>query len=182
MKTSTWYNLYKFFYIFVLLLALLICSKVEEKFNSGRGTSWNRAMDEVRTERLMAKHGKDTLLVIIRDWPASEKYKNKLELVASLEYLVWMIRLMEDNNIINKSEQWFIIIAHFWTEIIVFKLFPVDKPLHSNNFGKRQRWRIQVLFYYGWSCPSNITSSCSGAEFYACCKVACWKVSFTYLY
>ena len=61
---------------------------MEEKFNSGRGTSWNRAMDEVRTERLMAKHGKDTLLVIIRDWPASEKYKNKLELVASLEYLV----------------------------------------------------------------------------------------------
>ena len=45
-------------------------------------------MDEVRIQRLLAKHGKDTLLVIIRDWPASEKYNDKPELVASLEYLV----------------------------------------------------------------------------------------------
>ena len=47
-------------------------------------------MDKVRIERLMSKHGKDTLLVIIRDWPAKTKYKDKPELVASLEYLVWM--------------------------------------------------------------------------------------------
>ncbi len=45
-------------------------------------------MDEVRTERLIAKYGKDSLLVIIRDWPVSEKYKDKPDLVASLEYLV----------------------------------------------------------------------------------------------
>ena len=45
-------------------------------------------MDEVRTERLMKNHGKDALLVIIRDWPVREKYKGKPELVASLEYLV----------------------------------------------------------------------------------------------
>ena len=45
-------------------------------------------MDEVRTDRLIAKHGKDTILVMIRDWPASKKYKEKTELVASLEYLV----------------------------------------------------------------------------------------------
>lgn len=45
-------------------------------------------MDEVRIDRLMERHGKDTLLVIIRDWPASEKYKDKPELVTSLEYLV----------------------------------------------------------------------------------------------
>lgn len=67
-------------------------SKVENKFNSRQGISWNRAMDEVRTERLMAAHGKDTLCVIIKHWPASEKYRGKLELVASLEYLVCMIR------------------------------------------------------------------------------------------
>ena len=48
-------------------------------------------MDEVRTERLMARHGKDTLCVLIRDWPVSEKYKNEPELVACLEYLVGMM-------------------------------------------------------------------------------------------
>ena len=45
-------------------------------------------MDEVRIDRLITKHGRDTILVIIRDWPASKKYKEKPELVASLEYLV----------------------------------------------------------------------------------------------
>ncbi|XP_015780961.1 PREDICTED: uncharacterized protein LOC107358902 [Acropora digitifera] len=62
--------------------------KVQEKFNSCTGISWNRAMDEVRTDRLITKHGRDTILVIIRDWPASKKYKEKPELVASLEYLI----------------------------------------------------------------------------------------------
>ena len=61
--------------------------KVQEKFNT-KEVSWNRAMDEVRTDRLLAKHDRDALLVIIRDWPNSEKYKGKPELVASLEYLV----------------------------------------------------------------------------------------------
>ena len=45
-------------------------------------------MDEVRTDRLIAVHGRNTLLVIIRDWPISEKYRDKPELIASLEYLV----------------------------------------------------------------------------------------------
>ena len=66
-------------------------SKVEGKFNPRIGTSWNRAMDEARIERLLARHNEDTLLVIIRDWPASEKYKDKPELVVSLEYLVCVI-------------------------------------------------------------------------------------------
>ena len=48
-------------------------------------------MDEVRIERLMTKHGRDTLCVIIRDWPATEKCKDKPELVASLDYLVRFI-------------------------------------------------------------------------------------------
>ncbi|KAJ7321436.1 hypothetical protein OS493_035010 [Desmophyllum pertusum] len=61
--------------------------KVQDKFSANE-ISWNRAMDEVRTDRLMAKYGTDSLLVIIRDWPVSEKYKDKPELVASLEYLI----------------------------------------------------------------------------------------------
>jgi len=48
-------------------------------------------MDEVRTDRLMTKYGKDSLLVIIRDWPVSGKYKDKPEMVASLEYLVSLL-------------------------------------------------------------------------------------------
>lgn len=51
-------------------------------------------MDEVRIERLLTKHGKDALLVIIRDWPVSGKYKGQPELVASLEYLVCMISVV----------------------------------------------------------------------------------------
>ena len=66
--------------------------KVQEKFSSN-DISWNRAMDEVRTDRLMAKYGKDSLLVIIRDWTVSEKYKDKPELVASLEYLVCVVNM-----------------------------------------------------------------------------------------
>lgn len=69
-------------------MCIIVYSKVQEKFNSCTGISWNRAMDEVRTDRLITKHGRDTILVIIRDWPASKKYKEKPELVASLEYLV----------------------------------------------------------------------------------------------
>lgn len=52
-------------------------------------------MDEIRTDRLLAKHGKDTILVLIRDWPNSEKYKGKPELVVSLEYLVSMLRHLD---------------------------------------------------------------------------------------
>lgn len=69
-------------------MCIIVYSKVQEKFNSRTDISWNRAMDEVRTDRLIAQHGRDTMLVIIRKWPASKKYKKKPELVASLEYLV----------------------------------------------------------------------------------------------
>jgi len=50
--------------------------------------SWNRAMDEVRADRLIEKHGKNSLLVIIHEWPQKKKYKDKPELIPSLEYLV----------------------------------------------------------------------------------------------
>lgn len=49
---------------------------------------WNRAMDEVRADRLIGKHGKNALLVIIQEWPQKNKYKDKPELIPSLEYLV----------------------------------------------------------------------------------------------
>ena len=45
-------------------------------------------MDEVRVDRLIDKHGKNALLVIIREWPQKKKYKDKPELIPSLEYLV----------------------------------------------------------------------------------------------
>lgn len=45
-------------------------------------------MDEVRADRLIEKHGKNALLVIIHDWPQKRKYKEKPELIPSLEYLV----------------------------------------------------------------------------------------------
>ena len=51
-------------------------------------------MDEVRTDRLIALHGISTLLVIIRDWPISEKYRDKPELIASLEYLVCIDKVL----------------------------------------------------------------------------------------
>ena len=50
--------------------------------------SWNRAMDEVRADRLTEKHGKNSLLVIIYEWPQKKKYKDKPELIPSLEHLV----------------------------------------------------------------------------------------------
>ena len=50
--------------------------------------SWNRAMDEVRADQLIEKHGKNSLLVIIHEWPRKKQYKDKPELVPSLEYLV----------------------------------------------------------------------------------------------
>lgn len=51
--------------------------------------SWNRAMDEVRVDRLIKKYDKNALLVIIHDWPQKKKYRDKPELIPSLEYLVW---------------------------------------------------------------------------------------------
>lgn len=62
-------------------------------------------MDEVRIERLMTKHGRDTLCVIIRDWPTTEKYKDKPELVASLEYLVCFFKGLIVNESRSKLEE-----------------------------------------------------------------------------
>lgn len=66
---------------------LLLNFQVQKKVKAA-DMSWNRAMDEVRADRLTEKHGKNVLLVIIHQWPQTKKYKDKPELIPSLEYLV----------------------------------------------------------------------------------------------
>lgn len=51
-------------------------------------------MDEVRADCLMEKYGKNVLLVIIHEWPQRRKYKEKPEVLPSLEYLVTVISLL----------------------------------------------------------------------------------------
>lgn len=65
-------------------------------------------MDEVRAKRLFEMHGKSCLLIIIRDWPLSDKYRDQPYLVASLEYLV---------NILNFIQ--IFIIKHIQLQIMV---------------------------------------------------------------
>ena len=55
-------------------------------------------MDEVRIERLFKDHGRNCLLVLIRDWPESGRYKSKPNLVASLEYLVNILIIQSTNE------------------------------------------------------------------------------------
>ncbi|XP_028417809.1 uncharacterized protein LOC114542467 [Dendronephthya gigantea] len=71
--------------------------EVEKKVK--KGISWNKAMDEVRAERLMTKYGNQALVVLIRKWPKMKKFKQKpkanqkkpkktQKLITSLEYLI----------------------------------------------------------------------------------------------
>ncbi|XP_027051176.1 uncharacterized protein LOC113678493, partial [Pocillopora damicornis] len=62
---------------------LMVQNKVKDA-----NLSWNRAMDEVRVDRLIKKYDKNALLVIIHDWPQKKKYRDKPELIPSLEYLI----------------------------------------------------------------------------------------------
>ncbi|PFX32144.1 Transient receptor potential cation channel subfamily V member 4 [Stylophora pistillata] len=62
---------------------LMVQNKVKDA-----NLSWNRALDEVRVDRLIKKHDKNALLVIIHKWPQKKKYKDKPELIPSLEYLI----------------------------------------------------------------------------------------------
>ncbi|XP_058942651.2 uncharacterized protein [Pocillopora verrucosa] len=64
--------------------------KVHEKQN--KGLSWNRAMDEVHVERLIQKYkdggkldGEDPALLMLKQWPGSEKYKDDSEKLRALE-------------------------------------------------------------------------------------------------
>ena len=66
---------------------ILINFQVQDKVKVAE-MSWNRAMDEARVDWLTEKHGKNSLFVIIHKWPQKKKYKDKPELIPSLEYLV----------------------------------------------------------------------------------------------
>ena len=64
----------------------------------GEGSTWNRAMDEVRVERLIQKYkdngempNEDPALVILKRWPMAKQYKDNLDCLPSLEQLVCVL-------------------------------------------------------------------------------------------
>ena len=67
--------------------------KVHQKQN--RGLSWNRAMDEVRVERLVQKYkesgeldSEDPALLMLKKWPVSKQCKDNAEKLPGLEQQV----------------------------------------------------------------------------------------------
>ena len=82
------------------LLPLLINLQVKNKVDNS-DVSWNRAMDEVRAQRLIDDYGKNALFVIIDKWPKMKKYQRKPELLPSLEYLV----IYRDPIVITNSKK-----------------------------------------------------------------------------
>ena len=60
--------------------------------------SWNRAMDEVRVERLIQKYkdngelvSEDPALVMLKKWPTSKQYQDYSDRLPGLEQLVGII-------------------------------------------------------------------------------------------
>jgi len=60
--------------------------------------SWNRAMDEVRVERLIQKYkdngelvSEDPALVMLKTWPASKRYQDNSDRLPGLEKLVCVV-------------------------------------------------------------------------------------------
>lgn len=60
-----------------------------------RGLSWNRAMDEVRVERLVQKYkesgeldSEDPALLMLKKWPVSKQCKDNAEKLPGLEQQV----------------------------------------------------------------------------------------------
>ena len=71
-------------------------------------------MDEVRADCLMEKYGKNVLLVIIHEWPQRRKYKEKPEVLPSLEYLViTVISLLLLNSSHLQTEHPIFCFVHF---------------------------------------------------------------------
>ncbi|XP_028417815.1 uncharacterized protein LOC114542475 [Dendronephthya gigantea] len=63
---------------------LMVENKVKEE-----GIPWNKAMDKVRAERLVTRYGyQEALVVLIRKWPKMTQFKEKPEVITSLEYLI----------------------------------------------------------------------------------------------
>ena len=61
--------------------------------------SWNRAMDEVRVERLIRKYkdsgelvSEDPALVMLKVWPASKQYQDNSDRLPGLEQLVCILQ------------------------------------------------------------------------------------------
>ena len=66
----------------------------------GEGSSWNKAMDEVRVERLIQKYkdsgelvSEDPALLMLKKWPMSKHYKDNPDRLPSLEQLVCQVFL-----------------------------------------------------------------------------------------
>ena len=70
-------------------------------------------MDEVRADCLMEKYGKNVLLVIIHEWPQRTKYKEKPEVLPSLEYMVTVISLLLLNLSHLQTEHTIFCFIHF---------------------------------------------------------------------
>ncbi|PFX14913.1 hypothetical protein AWC38_SpisGene20897 [Stylophora pistillata] len=78
---------------------------VHEK--QSKGLPWNRAMDEVRVERLIQNYkvngelnGEDPALVMLKHWPASKQYKDKPDKLPGLEKLVnQFLEIMLDSEL-----------------------------------------------------------------------------------
>ncbi|XP_022777936.1 uncharacterized protein LOC111319424 [Stylophora pistillata] len=78
------------------------------------GLSWNRAMDEVRVEKLIKKFkdsgemgSEDPALVMLKRWPATEQYRNNPDKNRGLEQLInrWLEILLESElNSENRYE------------------------------------------------------------------------------
>mgnify|MGYP001800367461 CR=1 FL=1 len=82
--------------------------QVKAKFEEG--VTWDKAMDEIRCDRWEKKYKHRALEAIIRYWPDTEKYKDKPELIASLEPLVcysmnYAMMLMLISNIKNDNNK-----------------------------------------------------------------------------
>ncbi|XP_022807164.1 uncharacterized protein LOC111344217 [Stylophora pistillata] len=78
---------------------------VHEK--QSKGLPWNRAVDEVRVERLIQSYkvngkldGEDPALVMLKHWPASKQYKDKPDKLPGLEKLVnQFLEIMLDSEL-----------------------------------------------------------------------------------
>ena len=67
----------------IQLRSWIVSKKVHEKFDMG--ATWDGAMDEIRAERWEKRYKERTLEVMIKYWPDTDKYKNRPELITSLE-------------------------------------------------------------------------------------------------
>ena len=75
--------------------------------------SWNRAMDEVRVERLIQKYkGNDVLasedpaLVMLKKWPALKQYQDNSDRLLGLEQLVCIMYKLHPYSRVPAHQSW----------------------------------------------------------------------------